>query len=80
LARRLEIAMPLWQRLLATLVAMILTSLIAGLIWDALFGFPLPSYLAGLIGGVTAVPVWEFLKRVGPRDGEGGAKTKEEPL
>lgn len=72
--------MPLWQRLLATLVAMILTSLIAGLIWDALFGFPMPSYLAGLIGGITAVPVWEFLKRVGPRNGDGRVAKTGEPL
>jgi hypothetical protein len=70
--------MPLWQRLLATLVAMILTSLIAGLIWEALFGFPLPSYLAGMIGGVTAVPVWEFLKRIGPRGGGGQPAPGEE--
>lgn len=59
--------MPLWQRLIVTLVAMILASLVIGLIWEALLGFPLPSYVAGLVGGVTAVPVWEFLKRVGPR-------------
>ena len=59
--------MPFWQRLLVTLVAMAAASLIIGLIWRALFGFELPSYLAGVIGGLTAVPVWEFLKRVHPR-------------
>ncbi|MGH6900799.1 MAG: hypothetical protein ACREJ5_30305 [Geminicoccaceae bacterium] len=59
--------MPLWQRLLVTLVAMAAVSLIVGLVWRALFGFELPSYLAGVVGGLTAVPVWEFLKRVGPR-------------
>lgn len=59
--------MPLWQRLIVTLLAMILASLIIGLIWEALFGFPLPSYVAGLVGGVTALPIWEFLKRVGPK-------------
>lgn len=59
--------MPLWQRLIITLLAMVVASLIIGLIWDALFGFPLPSYVAGMVGGVTAVPVWEFLKRVGPK-------------
>jgi hypothetical protein len=56
--------MPLWQRLLVTLVAMAAASLIVGLIWRALLGFELPSYLAGVVGGLTAVPVWEFLKRV----------------
>jgi hypothetical protein len=39
-------------------------SLLVGLIWRALFGFELPSYLGGVVGGLTAVPVWEFLKRV----------------
>jgi hypothetical protein len=42
-------------------------SLVVGLIWRALFSFELPSYLGGVIGGLTAVPVWEFLKRIGPR-------------
>lgn len=59
--------MPFWQRLLITLVAMVVTSLLVGLIWRTLFGFELPSYLGGVIGGLTAVPVWEFLKRIGPR-------------
>jgi hypothetical protein len=59
--------MPLWQRLLITLIAMVAASFVVGLIWRALFGFELPSYLGGVIGGLTAVPVWEFLKRVRPR-------------
>ncbi len=59
--------MPLWQRLLVTLVSMIVVSFVAGLVWDGIFGVRLPSYLAGIIGGLTALPVWEFLKRVGPR-------------
>ena len=59
--------MPLWQRMLVTLIAMVVASLIIGLIWQEVFGFQLPSYLAGVIGGLAAVPVWEFLKRVGPR-------------
>lgn len=58
--------MPLWQRLLITVVAMLGVSFLVGLIWSALFGFALPSYLGGMIGGLTALPVWEFLKRVGP--------------
>ena len=56
--------MPLWQRLLITLVTMLLTSLLAGLLWRSLFSTDIPSYLSGVIGGVTAVPVWELLKRV----------------
>jgi hypothetical protein len=57
--------MPLWQRLLLIIVAIVVASFIAGLIWHQLFGFGLPSYIGGVIGGLTAVPVWEFLKRVG---------------
>ncbi len=59
--------MPLWQKLVITVVAMLVTSFVVGLIWSALFGFGLPSYLGGVIGGLTALPVWEFLRRVGPK-------------
>ena len=57
-------ALPLWQRLLITLVAMLLTSFVAGLLWRGLFNANIPSYLSGLIGGITSVPVWELLKRL----------------
>jgi len=59
--------MKLWQRLLLTLAAIVAASILIGLIWYQLFGFGLPSYIGGVIGGLTAVPVWEFLKRVGPQ-------------
>ena len=59
--------MPLWQRLLITLAAMLFTSFVAGLVWYWIFGASIPSYLGGAVGGITAVPAWEFLKRVGPR-------------
>ena len=58
--------MPLWQRLLITLAIMLLTSFIAGLLWRWVFNAEIPSYLSGLVGGITAIPIWEFLKRVGP--------------
>jgi glucose-6-phosphate-specific signal transduction histidine kinase len=58
--------MPLWQRLLVTLVAMLVTSLLAGMVWHWVFNADIPSYLSGIVGGLTALPVWEFLKRVGP--------------
>jgi hypothetical protein len=61
---RQEARMALWQRLLVTLIMMLLTSFLAGLLWSWLFGSGIPSYLSGVVGGVTAVPVWEFLKRV----------------
>ena len=58
--------MVFWQRLALTIVAIIVASVIAGLIWHRLFGFSLPSYAGGVIGGLTAVPVWELLRRMGP--------------
>ena len=58
--------MPLWQRLLITLATMLLASLIAGLVWRGIFNSEMPSYLAGLVGGVSAIPAWELLKRIRP--------------
>lgn len=58
--------MPLWQRLLVTVLAMLAASFVCGLIWSALTGYDLPSYIAGVIGGLATIPTWEFLKRVGP--------------
>ena len=59
--------MPFWQRLLITLIAMLAVSFVAGLLWQGVLGFALPSYAAGIIGGLTALPLWEFLKRVGEK-------------
>jgi hypothetical protein len=52
------------KRSLITLLAMLAASYIAGLIWKNSFNSLMPSYLAGVIGGLTALPVWELLKRV----------------
>ena len=62
----MSLLMPMWQRLLITLVAMLIVSFVIGYLWQAIFLIPLPSYLAGVIGGLTALPVWEFLKRIRP--------------
>ena len=51
-------------RLLVTLIVMLAASFVAGLVWHSLFGVDLPSYLAGLVGGITALPVWELMKRI----------------
>ena len=59
--------MKLWQRLVLTMVVIVAVSIIISIIWNQLFGFGLPSYLGGVIGGLTAVPVWELLRRVGPK-------------
>jgi len=56
--------MPFWQRLLITAIAIVAVSFIAGLLWKGMFNFALPSYAAGVIGGLTALPLWELLKRI----------------
>lgn len=62
-------SLPLWQRLLLTFIVIIAISVAVGLFWRLLFGFALPSYASGIIGGLVAVPVWEFLKRIKPSGG-----------
>lgn len=55
--------MPVSQRLAIAIIAMIL----AGLLSEGLFGIGLPSYVTGLVGVLTAVPVSERVRRVGSR-------------
>ncbi len=64
----MSLLLPFWQRLLITIVAMLAVSYLVGLAWQAIFSFPLPSYVGGVVGGLTAIPVWDFLRRVRPRD------------
>lgn len=54
--------MKLWQKLLITLVAMLIASFAAGRLWLLAFDFVIPSYLAGVVGGLAAIPVWELLR------------------
>jgi len=56
--------MPFWQRFLILLLAILLVGFLVDLIWHNIFGFVLPAYVTGVIGGLTAVPLWDFLKRV----------------
>jgi len=60
--------MPFWQRFLITLVAMLIVSFILGYAWLRIFGFDLPDYAAGVVGGFTALPLWDFLKRARPKE------------
>lgn len=68
---RKETRLPFWQRLGITIVAMLAASWLAGFLWrDVLgLGFELPPYAAGAIGGLTALPVWDLLRRF--RRGQG---------
>lgn len=61
--------MVFWQRLLLTLIAILATSFIVGWIWSSFIPVRLPGYFSGVIGGLTAVPVWEFLKKISPKTG-----------
>jgi len=63
--------MPFWQRFLITVLAMLAASLVVGLIWQRLFNMPIPSFLAGIIGGLIALPVWELLKRIKSKEKSG---------
>jgi hypothetical protein len=59
--------MPFWQRFLVLLVAMMIVSFIFGLIWQSVFSFDVPGYLSGVVGGLTAVPLWDLLKKIKPK-------------
>ena len=59
--------MPFWQRSLVLLAAVIAVSAIFSIIWHSLFGFSLPGYVSGVVGGLTAVPLWDMLKRIKPK-------------
>jgi hypothetical protein len=56
--------MTFWQRLLITVLIMLVTSFLMGAVWRSVFNMVIPSYIAGIIGGLTALPVWELLKRI----------------
>lgn len=62
--------LPFWQRLPVTVGVMLLTSYLAGLVSQNIFGIPIPSYVAGAIGGLAAIPTWDFLKRIRPSQQE----------
>lgn len=62
----MSLLLPFWQRLFITVAAMLVASYFAGLAWGAILSFPLPSYAAGVVGGLAALPIWDFLKRVRP--------------
>jgi hypothetical protein len=58
--------LPFWQRLPITIGVMLLASYLAGLLCQNVLGVPIPSYVAGAIGGLAALPTWDLLKRIRP--------------
>lgn len=65
--QRMERLLPIWPRLGITFVAMLVASYLAGLLWVSITGWEMPSYVAGIVGGLTTLPVWELLKRFRPK-------------
>ena len=65
----MTLLLPFWQRLLLTVAVMFVASWLANFIWQYGFSFPLPSYAAGVVGGLAALPFWDFLKRIRPKQG-----------
>jgi hypothetical protein len=63
---QMSFLLPFWQRLLITIAAMLAASYLVGVAWQAMLNFPLPSYAAGVVGGLASLPVWDFLKRIRP--------------
>ena len=59
--------MSFWKRFLLLLAAVVVISLLVNLLWNGIFNFGLPPYASGVIGGLTAVPVWDALKRIKPK-------------
>jgi hypothetical protein len=55
--------MKLWLRLLFALLAMALASIIVAFLWRRGFNTQIPSYFAGVIGGLAALGTWELLRR-----------------
>lgn len=62
----MKLMLPFWQRLLATIAVMLVAGYVVGLVWQWLLGIALPAYLAGAVGGLAALPVWDLLKRIRP--------------
>ena len=54
--------MKLWYKLIITTIAMLVTSFFGGRLWFMAFDFVIPSYLAGVLGGLVAIPLWEFMR------------------
>ncbi len=65
-SEHMSLFLPFWQRLAVTIIAMLAASWVAGLIWHAIFNFPLPSYVGGVVGGLAALPLWDLLRRIRP--------------
>ena len=49
---------------LLTIAATLGVVYVATVIWGVLFASALPSVVGGLVGGLSALPIWEGLRRL----------------
>jgi hypothetical protein len=75
----MKLLLPSWQRLLLTIVVMLAAGWVAGLLWQQVFSFALPDYAAGVVGGLAALPVWDFFEALPSSDIRFLARSKEWP-
>jgi uncharacterized YccA/Bax inhibitor family protein len=54
--------MKLWHKIIITIVVMLIASFVAGRLWFMALGFVIPSYLAGVVGGLSTILVWELMR------------------
>jgi hypothetical protein len=59
--------MAFWKRLLTTVLVMLATIFIVSNIWKSTFDMRELIYVTGVVAGLAALPVWEFLKRIKPK-------------
>lgn len=50
--------------LLATIAIVLVVLYAASIIWGILFASALPGFVGGLLGGITALPIWQSLKKI----------------
>jgi len=54
--------MSMGKRVLFTLLVMMIASFLVGLLWRGAFDARIPSYISGVVGGISAIAAWEFFR------------------
>ena len=58
----------LFLMFLLTIAAVLGVVYVASVLWSVLFVSSIPGVVSGLIGGLSALPIWEGLKSVRSKD------------
>lgn len=53
-----------WQKLLITFTVVVLASFVAGLLWHRILNTDIPTFMIGVVGGITAAAAWRLLNGV----------------